>query len=973
MENNRTQIQFINTFGQTGPEGIIDVDVNSQFPINFAISDIKDPFSRKGTKSYKFTIIGTKEINILLNHYYDINVVDGTYDHNKKQKVVVLRNGVIILDNAYLQLMQINKKTFNDIYSDQTVTYDVEVGNDVTSFFTDITNKYLTDLDFQDMNHLYTSANVVASFPNVAIKNLAAGTDGFKYVLPYSDDNQYMLEEMRPAISVYEYWNRIHQAAGYQWSWVGFDTAKIRMDKLWIPYNGDKPKISNPSLYEVIANSTNTFTNSATTGAGTPHSLLNKDIIIDVEEKDLLTLYDPTTGIYTSNIYTGTSALEVQFLVTYDFSLDNTSGAAVELQNMLGFPQTNLNINYIPHLGMRNTATTSNNSISTSISPVVQITDIAISSPASSRYSLASGVTSLASGTILTSILPLTGIAIGDTFASFNGAKCINTGAARWVGGGVYVEVDSILTITSIKMIIVPRVDTYGYNTLINMNDFVPLKIKQSDFIKSIANMYNLVMDIDSSNEKLITYTLRDDYYDAGAEKNWTQKMDISKDSNIQFISNSNAKKIILSYKEDKDQANVDYTSATKEVYGQLEYELENENIKGTETKEIIFSPSPIVQTIFGAYVPFWAGAMPKNNIRILLDGGVQSTGLSGTQTYDIVDYGTTSGGVFTPVVQTTGISTYPMLTHFDNPLNPIFDINFGLCDQYWYPFNSQTNNNLYSMFWRRTIGQIDNGKLLTAYFMLNEYDISILKLNDKIWIKDTWYNINSLQYDPNSYGSTKVVLMTIDDLLKLNVVNTTPTVYVSQGNPTLSSTFNRINAIRNNSLNNKYSDSSVLVLGKNVTTTADIRNTIVVGDNKVPTESNTIYANQIISDKIIVNGKNIADPILFTDTLQTTDATTTTITTIDIPDDTMIYIRGLVNGYQDTFAAAIGVFYLAVFRKTGGVVTQVGTTTINSKDDFSSSPIIDVNTDGTSILVDIKGIAATTINWTNTYEFSLS
>ena len=38
MENS-TQIQFIQTFGQDGPIGIIDVDTAVQFSINFAVQN----------------------------------------------------------------------------------------------------------------------------------------------------------------------------------------------------------------------------------------------------------------------------------------------------------------------------------------------------------------------------------------------------------------------------------------------------------------------------------------------------------------------------------------------------------------------------------------------------------------------------------------------------------------------------------------------------------------------------------------------------------------------------------------------------------------------------------------------------------------------------------------------------------------------------------------------------------------------
>jgi hypothetical protein len=947
MENS-TQIQFIETYGQEGPIGIIDVDTAVQFPINFAVGDIKDPFAKKGVKSYKFSIVGSKETNQLLNHYYDINIVDGTYNNNLKQKVAILRNGVIILDNAYMQLLSIKKQT-HDVYSDQEIIYDIEVGDDVTSFFTKITNKYLDELDFQDMNHTYNATNVIASFPYSAVRDNVLGTGGYKYVLPWTDLSKYQLEECRPAISVYEYWNRIHQNAGYQWEWHGFDSDQIRMDKLWIPYNGDKPKISDQLSYQVAAERTTTSTMTSTAAAGTVANIPSVPQILNTEVLDLLGLYDPTTGIYTANLNTGTGAIDVTFEITYSFQLNNTSaGNAFISGSFIGPLPT---ITYKPYV---------------KIGPLGAKANFGITSLASAiAGNLTPGVNIISSGTLITSTIPLSSILIGTTIQPSIGLDVVLNKPLTYrdtILGGSPVVVNPSVVITDIKMIIIPRVDTYGFGGLVNFKDFIPAKIKQSDFIKSIANMYNLVIVPDATNDRKIIYKTRDYYYDNGEERDWTNKIATDKGSEISFISNTNAKKITLSYKPDTDVVNKDYLLETKEVYGQLEYELQNENIKGLETKEIIFSPTPIDNTPFGTYAPMWPGQFPKCNIRILLDGGEQPTGLSGAMTYDIIDYtvATVETGIF-------GIDTYPMLTHQDNPNTPLFDINFGLCDKYYHDFTSVTNNNLYSMFWRRTIGQVDNGKLFTAYFYLNEYDISILKLSDKIFVKDTWYNINSLQYDPNSFGPTKVVLMTIDDELAIDIIKPRPG-WPLLGTLTLATLSEQIYS----GLNWNYADSSVVIQGTGNVVVGDIKNVLVVGNNRMVDSSNTIYTENLVADNITLNGTDLQELFKSVDTVQTTNATATTLTQFDIEDDTMIYLSGTANGYADDFSAGAGAFYLAVFRKTAGVITQVGASTINLKEDFANPPVVAVNTDGTNIFVIVTGLMATTINWTNTYEYSI-
>lgn len=844
MEN-VTQIQFIDTFGTTGPQGIVDVDTGTQCAINFSVGDVRDPFAKKGTKSYKFEIVGSKENNRLMNNYYDINVVDGTYNRNKKQKIAMIRNGVVFLDNGYMQLLNIKKKGNTSVFSDDQVSYEVEVGDDATSFFTDITNKFLEDLDFRDMNHVYEAAGVVSSFSNSSIRNNVVGTGGYKYVLPWTPLNKYRLEECRPAISVYEYWNRIHQAAGYQWTWNGFDSDQIRMDRLWIPYNGDKPKMGDQTLSEVAAETVTPFTRTGSPFPGFMTQINPYTFICDVEVLDLLNAYNPVTGIYTAPFYSGASSLNATFKVSYEFRLVNPSGGTAYLSETGGLPSVD------KFWTWRSQCRIFNNTTSIFSTGAAFSLDKIVTTP-TTAFSVGPGTTVISSGTVTTGTIPVTGISLNDQLStSVNTAVQSNDTTIRFksaVVGGTSIAVAPQLYITEIEMILQPNLDTYGYLNIINMNDFVPSQIKQSDFIKAVANMYNLVITPDPTNEKNIIYTLRDNYYDAGANKDWTNKLAKDKEGVISFISSTNAKKTILSYKPDTDVVNKDYLAETKEVYGQQQYTLQNENIKGLEVKEILFSPTPVDNTSFGTVNPMWVGQTPKCNIRILMDGGEQPT--AGSMTYSIVDYsiGSTDYGV-------TGINTYPMLTHQDNPDTPAFDINFGLCDKYYHNFTSLTNNNLYTMFWRRTIGQIDTGKLFTAYFNLTEYDISILKLNDKIFIKDTWYNINTLQYDPNSFGPTKAQLMTIDDDLAIGF----PKQIIHIGKPILGTlTSATLSDQIYNTLNWNYADSSVRVIGTGNAVSSGVRNVLVVGDNRVVDEPNTVYAERVVADRVEINGRQL-------------------------------------------------------------------------------------------------------------------
>ena len=62
-------------------------------------------------------------------------------------------------------------------------------------------------------------------------------------------------------------------------------------------------------------------------------------------------------------------------------------------------------------------------------------------------------------------------------------------------------------------------------------------------------------------------------------------------------------------------------------------------------------------------------------------------------------------------------------------------------------------------------MGQINNGKMLIANFDLKENDIQALRLNDKIRIDNSWWNINKvIDYDANAHKLTRVELISIDN-----------------------------------------------------------------------------------------------------------------------------------------------------------------------------------------------------------------
>jgi hypothetical protein len=774
--------------------GFLDVKEGTVFPLNFAVGDIRDLTKRSGAFSKTITLVGSKNNHELLNHYYDVNISAGTFDINALTKCSVIQNNVPIMEDALLQLLSVNKNQQTDAY-EQAVEYEVLIKDTRVEFFTAIANKELTDLDFTDLNHTFSAADIVATFDNTI-------TDGFKYVLPYDTDNLYNVRQMKPAIYAKTYFDRIFSTAGFQYEWS--DLASARFDKLLIPYNGDSNTFDAADYLVEEENSTTLTASVASTIANN----YREDATGWTEITDVQGSFNPTTGEFTVPITTNASAGEayiMEYQINFEFQIDNTN-ATVVLNSLSPFKAT-------PVIGF---SILGYNGQFSNLSPEQVINQGSI---------IPVGVTSLTGGIVTGSVallsdgtLPafLTSGQVANVVVGWQNGYCQFTGA---------LPVNVELIVNSVRIKITPTSNVQVIGGILDINQYVPLKIKQSDYIKSIFQMYNLYADTDTDQPNKLILRHRDEYYDSGEEKDWSAKLMKDREQNLIFLPDLSAKKLKLTYKADKDSPNEVYTQMTDEIYGQLEYTFDNEYVRDTETKELIFSPTPVVATTFDAYVPSLNGEAPKTNIRILYDGGEQTCG-----SWDLIEYGTTGE---------LGITTYPMIGHFDDALTPTFDINFATCDYYYYNPSTLTANTLYNLYWRRTVNQINVGKMLVAYFHLNEADIQTLKLNDKIRIDNSWWNINKvIDYDANAEVPTKVELISIDTEIDLAPFVTNPGAPVS---PPITAASHSTNlTTRSTEANVNLSGLDVIVRGTGNNIGDGLRG-LVIGDNRTLQEDGII------------------------------------------------------------------------------------------------------------------------------------
>jgi len=774
-----------------GIDNYLEVSEDVVVPINFSIADIRDVQAKSGSYSKSIKVIGTKHNNEVLNSLFDVNAVTLTYNLNQKQPCQILQNDELILDNAILQLVNVEKIS-NGMNDDEQIVYTVTVKDTVGDLFTDIGNAMLTDLDFSDLNHSYTSANVVASWAHDV-------TDGYKYILPMSSDNVYQLPEMKPAIYLQTYFDRIFANAGYQYQ---FDEAvTIGFDKLLMPYNGDKVKLSEGYIEEVKIIAENTIST---------EYFLGDQLIIDTEIQDPNSAYNPATSTYTSEYALNVpNTIQFKFILDYDVILVNSS-AIVGICSSNGTYAPSIFTEAIG-VGSTTTSTSAIDSITYEIGDLLPIGSNVISSSVKTIYSLT------------------TNVDIGDT-VTFD---FINTDIPP-----IFNNIPSAtlkLRINSVRLEIFPTADTLGYLFPVVMNQHVPVQIKQSDFIKSVFTMFNIFCQPDDTDTTKIVLKTRDSFYDSGIVKDWSRKLVKDKPHVIAFLPEVTSKTLTLTYGQDKDPINTGYLQNVSETYGQVKYIFDNEYIKNDDKKTLIFGASPFVDTPFGAVVMGINGAEPKTLPRIVYDGGMHSCG-----TFYIYDYGTTG----------ETCNSYPYTTHFDRPTNPDLDFNFGICDYYFsQSYQNTTLNNLSTLYWRRTMSQINSGKLYIVYLDLTPHDIANLKLNDKIYLDRAYWNINKvIDYDANSNDTTKVELLSIDDELILPRIVSRPNNNPNNASSLVKPFIGEVLSNINGSLTINASNGNVVLNGKGNLIDQQVRNAVVIGDNQQVTKNGINSTTSIIA-----------------------------------------------------------------------------------------------------------------------------
>jgi hypothetical protein len=304
-----------------------------------------------------------------------------------------------------------------------------------------------------------------------------------------------------------------------------------------------------------------------------------------------------------------------------------------------------------------------------------------------------------------------------------------------------------------------------NYTEAIKINSTIPKGIFQRDFFLSICKMFNLYVYDDIYTDKKIYIKPYIDFYPTTSANalDWSNKIDRSKPLSIKPMSELNARYYQFKYADDTDNYNENYKKKYNENYGDRLYDTNYDFSKNTDSLEIIFASSPLVQVTGRDKRATQILKISDNNtkeqqidsvIRIM-----QVQKLNDVATWNIKNQAGSSNLV------TLNSYGYAGHLHFDSSGIPDQDINFGAPKELYINTTSYPTTNLFNAYYSDYIAEITSkdSKLLTCSALLNTVDINNLDFSKYIWIDGILFRLNRIDnFNPMEYNTTKISLLKV-------------------------------------------------------------------------------------------------------------------------------------------------------------------------------------------------------------------
>jgi hypothetical protein len=317
---------------------------------------------------------------------------------------------------------------------------------------------------------------------------------------------------------------------------------------------------------------------------------------------------------------------------------------------------------------------------------------------------------------------------------------------------------NSFLTNFSFSIFRAPRVilGNFDYAAEFPDNDF-----KQIDFITSVNKLFNLVVVPSPDKQNTLIVEPIIDYIGKGDVLDWTEKIDWNSPIQVTPTTNILNGTLNLNFKLDKDQINQQFNIASNRVFGTYQLQL-NQDYKdnNVDINSIFGSPTDVavnnnnlpsmtlssmaalkteetngtpVQT-FNPYkiiprIIFRGPVLPNDNWSVPSTADTQSWW---AESYEIDRWQSTNR-----------FNTYPFsYTGFSHYINYNAEDTYNSTETMYEP-----QQDMYDIYYYDYISDIvsPDNKLISAKIYLTPWEISNLRFNERIFIKNNYYRINKI------------------------------------------------------------------------------------------------------------------------------------------------------------------------------------------------------------------------------------
>ena len=567
--------------------------------LNYNIADIQDLSNRNAAYSKTVKIPDTRNNRDVLGDIGDLSVVDSTFNPNLKTRCWILVDTVVVF-KGYLQV-----KGITDNRDMDEAGYECVIYADNDNLFTLIGESFITDLDWSELNHRWTEPNIVFSWTQSWNWGYYYPLIDYGYNWDYEDirydiqilnaTNYVRTNQMFPATNVKYTWDKIFREYGfsYQSEFLNSDV----FEDLYMPYNRGPLLRSEDSIDgKFSVGFLNTYTFSFTTNR-TFNGAVGSQLLIRTERppfnNENAPYGDPNNLYNTSNFYFNAPTQAINARFVFDFDIIFAAGAPN--YTALTAPASGLFATSICFKRQFSPLT----GLPVAGGSVIPINGSQVPIPFTTTAipNLIFPAVNRVFGQISTPVLDNSTTQLRPLYPNERLWVEIRYSLTRPSVGPIFIPANSpVLVLTTNNNFYSVVSANILPGEIIPYNSCVPVNFKQKDFLLSIIRMFNLYIEPSKEDDNVLIIEPRDEFYSAGAVKDWTYKLDIS-DIQGQVLGETQNRRTIFKYKDDTDFFNTDYRDTQAGIsYGEFDFILNNDFVKGEKKIEISFSPTPIVQ-----------------------------------------------------------------------------------------------------------------------------------------------------------------------------------------------------------------------------------------------------------------------------------------------------------------------------------------------------------------------------------------